>query len=623
MRPGQRQRGARHLQPGAMAEMRSRMTTFIVTGIAAIAIAGAGLVMGLATSHPQPRPGSARSAAPPDLLNATERRDRPDPTDSSAQTVRAGYVAVSRLRKGYRFAATLTARNAMIFRGKAPDAATRESFLNTISELAPSPDTHGTIALDPAVPDPHWPALVEQALGALALMHTGTLAIRDQNVTLDGTVDDERDLRRLMIRVRPDWVVNVDAPAPTLLTSLAIEIAQGGHATARGRLPPGVSVEEMRATLPEVQTDDGVVGSRLHGDPQGWSGALAAVATALPRFSEGSILIGDGLIDMRGRLRRGFSRQSTHAALRAMAPAGWRLSYDVQETPPPSQATLELTTEGVYLRGLLPAGTDLPELRRVVDARQVEFGGDGDPERWATAVAAAARLLELMSDGRVRIASGVIEIAGRLLPGQTLAELDRWLERATENSWKIDLGDVEMTKPTEGTVRVDPETGTRQKLHGGRWAAVELEPSTVSECVTAAQAIEAERGIRFLAGSRRVAPTAAKALDRLAALARRCLAASPSAQLEIGGHTDSVGSASQNQALSEARARAIRAALVERGAAAERLIARGYGEDQPVADNATEAGRARNRRISLRWQNLEGRESAGRVATTAETALAE
>ncbi len=75
---------------------------------------------------------------------------------------------------------------------------------------------------------------------------------------------------------------------------------------------------------------------------------------------------------------------------------------------------------------------------------------------------------------------------------------------------------------------------------------------------------------------------------------------SSTAKVEIGGHTDWKGRAPLNQALSQARADAVREALVAAGVDASRVTAKGYGEDVPIANNATEPGRAKNRRIELR-----------------------
>ncbi|MFO0598768.1 MAG: OmpA family protein [Myxococcaceae bacterium] len=67
----------------------------------------------------------------------------------------------------------------------------------------------------------------------------------------------------------------------------------------------------------------------------------------------------------------------------------------------------------------------------------------------------------------------------------------------------------------------------------------------------------------------------------------------------VAGHTDSVGDDASNQKLSEARAATVVAWLKGHGVAADRLAAKGFGETQPVADNETDAGRAKNRRVEV------------------------
>jgi outer membrane protein OmpA-like peptidoglycan-associated protein len=84
-------------------------------------------------------------------------------------------------------------------------------------------------------------------------------------------------------------------------------------------------------------------------------------------------------------------------------------------------------------------------------------------------------------------------------------------------------------------------------------------------------------------------------LDRLAAL----LVQHQTLTARIEGHTDSAGRDEVNLALSQERADAVKQALVERGAGAQRIEAVGYGETRPIADNGTRAGRDRNRRIEV------------------------
>lgn len=73
----------------------------------------------------------------------------------------------------------------------------------------------------------------------------------------------------------------------------------------------------------------------------------------------------------------------------------------------------------------------------------------------------------------------------------------------------------------------------------------------------------------------------------------------PSTTAVIEGHTDSVGAEQYNQELSQRRAQAVVEALTNSGVARNRLTARGYGESRPIASNATEEGRAQNRRVTV------------------------
>ena len=72
-------------------------------------------------------------------------------------------------------------------------------------------------------------------------------------------------------------------------------------------------------------------------------------------------------------------------------------------------------------------------------------------------------------------------------------------------------------------------------------------------------------------------------------------------KVEIGGHTDNVGSAASNQRLSEMRAKAVKDWLVENGIEEDRLSVKGYGLTRPVTTNATEEGRSKNRRVEIKF----------------------
>lgn len=75
--------------------------------------------------------------------------------------------------------------------------------------------------------------------------------------------------------------------------------------------------------------------------------------------------------------------------------------------------------------------------------------------------------------------------------------------------------------------------------------------------------------------------------------------AHPGLSIEVEGHTDSIGSDSYNQTLSENRAAAVRSYLISQGLKPDSISSRGFGESMPVAENATGEGRQRNRRVEL------------------------
>ena len=80
----------------------------------------------------------------------------------------------------------------------------------------------------------------------------------------------------------------------------------------------------------------------------------------------------------------------------------------------------------------------------------------------------------------------------------------------------------------------------------------------------------------------------------------RFLTENPGLRVELRGHTDSRGTPAYNLKLSQDRAAAVRAYLIAQGIPAARLVAKGYGETQPLAPNTTDPGRALNRRTELR-----------------------
>jgi OOP family OmpA-OmpF porin len=168
---------------------------------------------------------------------------------------------------------------------------------------------------------------------------------------------------------------------------------------------------------------------------------------------------------------------------------------------------------------------------------------------------------------------------------------DNFYARAgVEAQYNIDQGDTEWA----------PSVGIGMNFGGGSKPVaevVEAAPAPVAEPVAAEEPVElvrVELDVKFDFDKSSVKEESYGDIKNLADFMKQY----PQTTTVVEGHTDSKGTDAYNQNLSERRANAVRDVLVNQyGVEAERVNAAGYGEGRPVADNATDAGRAVNRRV--------------------------
>ncbi len=103
------------------------------------------------------------------------------------------------------------------------------------------------------------------------------------------------------------------------------------------------------------------------------------------------------------------------------------------------------------------------------------------------------------------------------------------------------------------------------------------------------------QGVNFATGSADLIPTS----DFVLSYAVRSLKKNPTLAIEVDGYTDNVGSQKKNLTLSQARAESVMQYLQTHGVT-NQLTAKGYGKEDPIADNKTADGRLQNRRVSLK-----------------------
>ncbi len=139
-----------------------------------------------------------------------------------------------------------------------------------------------------------------------------------------------------------------------------------------------------------------------------------------------------------------------------------------------------------------------------------------------------------------------------------------------------------------GAMMDKQENDMRQALANSEAVAVQRQGDAL--------ALTFKSDFTFAVNSSSIRPGMYAEIDRIA----QVLSNYPQTTISVIGHTDSTGSESYNQQLSERRADSVKNALVQRGISPSRITAMGYGESAPIADNNTEYGRQQNRRVEVR-----------------------
>jgi OmpA-OmpF porin, OOP family len=156
--------------------------------------------------------------------------------------------------------------------------------------------------------------------------------------------------------------------------------------------------------------------------------------------------------------------------------------------------------------------------------------------------------------------------------------------------------------PAAGTAAVAPD----------KPAEAPATAEAVASCQTGVNAVISEKKINFGSGNAVITEFSKPTVDAVAAAVKDCAGT----QIEVGGHTDQMGDDASNQKLSEDRANAVVAALVERGVPKERMTAKGYGETKLLDTATSREALAKNRRIEF-GVAISGAAASETPATTA------
>lgn len=214
-------------------------------------------------------------------------------------------------------------------------------------------------------------------------------------------------------------------------------------------------------------------------------------------------------------------------------------------------------------------------------------------------IAIAQAQTRLAEDQRVKLAG---ERERSRLDART-READR--ARADADAARSDAADAARTASADAAHAArmaDADADAARAAAADAAGAAARQAAELQRQIDALQARQTERGlvltlgdVLFTSGRADLKPGAASNLSRLVTFLNQ----NPARNVEIEGHTDSVGSEDYNQDLSQRRADAVRSYLTQQGIASQRISASGKGELQPVAGNDSDGGRQQNRRVEI------------------------
>ena len=443
----------------------------------------------------------------------------------------------------------------------------------------------------------NWRRAFEFGLLAIELLPDASLHLTETSATLSGRLDSQRKLARIQAEIYaalPDTLelnLALSAPEPFLspyLFDVQVEdsqlmIAECHAETAQGRN----RIETELAVL-------GNLGSGYCGLAQGapsadWTDAVLASIALLRAAPIGRIRIEN--LDLFVWL---------NASGRGSAESG-RLTAAMEALP--DQFNLNFVGRK-EIENRAAGGAPSTAIRiRLTPDRRVEVSGIADEDNTALMIANFAALglepaeltnrleidavtgipisdqvvvgidaLSMLEFGTLTLGNQSLEVSGKSQSPAIEEEMEAFLsERLGAENYAVD-------------VQHDPALSEQQP------------PMEPSQCVANANAVVSERKIPFEPGSTQIGASAFPTLQDLAKLLTECT----HARIEIAGHTDNQGREEMNLRLSTKRAESVLEALLDAGVLTQNFTAVGYGESQPIADNATQEGRKTNRRIEFR-----------------------
>ncbi|WP_149140516.1 OmpA family protein [Gemmobacter caeruleus] len=582
--------GAALIEGRSVAQVRSRLLT---EGMTWVEVKASGLQVRLLGTAPNEAARFRAVNVAGEVVDSARLRDRLDVTPVRA--IEAPRFSVEMLRNSDGFSIIGLLPAARVTDPAAPPPEGPDQVLMTevaaMAGILPVSDMLETAAF----PAPEgWDAALAFGTEALKLLPRSKISVAADKVAITAISDSDAQKRRFeteLAKLKPaglDVAIEISAPRP-VLTPFTLRFLKDGEGVrfdacsadtdaARDRILAAAKVAGLEGTT--------ICTIGLGVPSPSWAQAAEAGIKAVADLGGGSVTFSDAdvtLLADPGTAQATFDR--VVGELQAALPPVFSLKSTL---PPrtdgalagPAEFTASLSDQGqVQLRGRLT--DDL--LKSAVDAfARARFGADkvytatrfdeALPDGWPVRVLAGLEALSILHHGNLTVRADTVEVSGVSGRQDGRARVSQIL------SDKLGQG-----MPFKVSVQYDEAFDPFAAL-----------PSP-QECAAKLNAAVAAHKITFAPGSAEIASDTNATMDELAKILLGC----PALKLEVAGHTDAQGSTEGNLTLSQARAEAVVLALQGRRVDVSGLVARGYGEGVPVADNGSEEGREANRRIEF------------------------
>ncbi len=449
-----------------------------------------------------------------------------------------------------------------------------------------------------------WSDALGFGLDALARSDKAKVSIAPDRVavtTMAPAAEARAELVKALRRAAPEGVeiaLDITAPRPVIAPFvLRLTRSSGQTDIVACSAPDEAGRDRILKAAGNLGADEASCRIGLGAPSPDWSAAAVAALDVMRRVEDGVLTMSN--LDIRieagaevadfakavAELDRALPTEFTLSATQADAET-------VAAEAGPAEFIATRSPEGlVQMRGVVGSERS----RKVVDSFSRALFGDAQldaeieiasdlPAGWSPRVLAALDGLSILDHGAATLDADSVRISGTSGNRDASSDLAQLFSGRLGKEARYDI-DVRYDE------RLDRE------------AAI----PTPQECVDRVNAILSERQITFDPGSSTIAPESRDSVEAIGAVLAEC----DGVRMEVGGHTDSQGREEMNRDLSQTRAEAVLTALLAQRVPVGDLTAMGYGESNPVADNATAAGREANRRIEFRLLEDEAEPDTG------------